>query len=706
MNAPVMNAPVDSQEIAAALGVSDRAARGRAIRESWPYTEVPVRGGRKRYYPIDSLPQDLRERIITHRILTAPTPANPPGNAGAALSRADLSPDSMDSRAPAGGAEYPANSSLSGAGDTPALPPGGDSPSSPGGVSFAAQKRPRRAYDRNALWDWFSRRPQSIQDEGKHRAEICLRLRALIDAGLRARRAIREVARASGLPESTLRRWWYGDGRILGAAHVHPGDYAPALAPRYAGCLQLAEMSPEAWEWIKADWLRAEQPALNACYRRLLSAAAEHGWEVPSYATVERRIKALPWQIVVLAREGEEALKRRLPHVKRLRSTLHALEAVCADGHTFDLRVELPSGSVGRPVLVAWQDIYSGKILAWRVGETLNQHLVRLSFGDLVQQYGVPEHAFLDNGREFANKWMTGGAPTRFRFAIRDDDPVGIFGLLGVTAHWTTPYHGQAKPIERAFRDLCEDIAKHPAAAGAYTGNSPVTKPDNYGSRALKWDEFVALVDEGIRAHNARTGRRTETARGRSFDQTFAESYASSVIRKASAEQRRLWLLAAEGVTVRDSGHVAIAGNLYWGEELAAHAGRRVVVRFDPDRLTDPVHIYMPDGAYIGEASCTQAQFIDAQAAKDHARANRQRIRAAREQLAAERRMDAIAAAQRLPAAPQTHEPAPPAAVRMIAPRRSGADKQQTDAIAQVDRRVMAMLDEWAAERRRLGTGT
>lgn len=620
-------------------------------------------------------------------------------------------------RAMAGGAEYPAI--LPGAaGSLPAFLPATSPTLSAGGLSISARAAPaaaekktsRRwrghAYDSESLWAWYASRPQSIQEEGRRRAGICAQVRTLIDSGVRARRAISEVARTTGTAEATLRRWWYGDGSILGAAHVSVGDYAPALAPRYVGCEDWAEMSPEAWEWVKADWLRPEQPALRACYRRLIRVAAERGWQVPSYATVQRRIADLPWQIVVLAREGIEALKRRLPHITRLRGTLHALEAVCADGHTFDLRVELPSGGIGRPVLVAWQDIYSGKILSWRVAETLSQHPVRLAFGELVERYGVPDHAFLDNGREFANKWLTGRAPTRFRFVIRDEDPIGIFGLLGITTHWTTPYHGQSKPIERAFRDLCEGIAKHPAAAGAYTGNSPAKKPDNYGARALRWDEFVALVDEGIREHNARTGRRTETARGRSFDETFTESYQRSVIRRPTAEQRRLWLLAAEGVTVRATGHVAIMNNLYWGEQVAALAGRRVVVRFDPDRLDQPVHVYTLDGIYVGEATCTQAAFMDAEAAKQHARANRQRIRAARAQLEAERKMRAIEAAQMLPAADRPDDPQPAAVQVMPAKRRArriDAEDGISPHVTQQERAVLALLDEWAREKRIVG---
>jgi hypothetical protein len=108
---------------------------------------------------------------------------------------------------------------------------------------------------------------------------------------------------------------------------------------------------------------------------------------------------------------------------------------------------------------------------------------------------------------------------------------------LGVKTHWTLPYRGSSKPIERAWRDLCEYVAKHPAMAGAYTGNKPTAKPDSYRERAIPIDEFRAHVDREIAAHNARQGRATETAKGRSFDATFAESYAQNPATEVTAEQ-------------------------------------------------------------------------------------------------------------------------------------------------------------------------
>jgi len=278
---------------------------------------------------------------------------------------------------------------------------------------------------------------------------------------------------------------------------------------------------------------------------------------------------------------------------------------------------------------------------------------VRLSFGALVERYGLPEHAYLDNGRGFASKWMTGGAPTRYRFKVKEEEPAGILTLLGITVHWTTPYHGQAKPIERAFRDLCEHVAKHPRLAGAYTGNNPLAKPENYASRAVALDAFLDVLTGEMAAHNARPGRRSAVCAGRSFDEAFARSYESRPIRKATREQRRLWLLAAEGIAVRRDGTVALSverRNRYAAPELLDHAGETVVVRFDPQDLHSLVFVYTMDGRFICQAECLEpVGFNDSEAAREHQRERKRYMRAARAQLAAEVRMSAIEAARLLP---------------------------------------------------------
>lgn len=520
------------------------------------------------------------------------------------------------------------------------------------------------AAGREEMWAWFGRLSPKKRAKAAQKLAALEAIEALVRSGTGKLQAMILAAKEAKVQVSSLYSW---ESATRG---FNRADWLPALAPRQAGAGREADCSPDAWAFIRADYLRPERPAFLGCYRRLQAAAVEHCWTVPAGRTLERRLLALPPGVRVLAREGAEALKRMYPAQVRDRGVFHALEAVNADGHRWDVFVKWPEGHVARPMMVAFQDLYSGKILAWRISETAHKGAVRLAFGDLVEEWGIPDYCWLDNGRDFASKWLTGGTPNRYRFKLRDDEPAGIMTQLGVGVHWTTPYAGQSKPIERAFRDFAGDLAKHPKFAGAYVGNSPMAKPENYGRAAVPLDVFTQTIAEGIAEHNARIGRRSPTAAGRSFDATFAESYERAPIRRATAEQRRLWLLAAEGVGVASQdGSVRLMGNRYWAPFLLDFRGQKVAVRFDPEALHDDLQVYRLDGGYLGAAPCTEAAgFADADAARDHARARKAWTRGVKDMLAAERKLSIADVAALLPKI----EPAPAPERRVVRLATSG----------------------------------
>src|SRR3546814_140018 len=229
-----------------------------------------------------------------------------------------------------------------------------------------------------------------------------------------------------------------------------------------------------------------------------------------------------------------------LPAQERTVAELHALELVNIDGHKVDVFVKWPDGRIVRPIIIGIQDVYSRKFLSHRVSDTESVIPTRLAMADLFREFGIPKGCVLDNGRAFASKWITGGAKTRFRFKIKGEEPVGVLTGLGVRTHWTIPYRGQSKPIERAWRDFCDTIAKHPAFAGAYTGNKPDAKPENYGSPAVPLDLFRAVFAREIARHNARQGRRPEIAAGRSLAAAFNASYARAPTGQATPEPLRM----------------------------------------------------------------------------------------------------------------------------------------------------------------------
>jgi len=549
----------------------------------------------------------------------------------------------------------------------------------------------------NEAWLAFERLPEKAKATARRKLDAVERIE-LLERSMTREAAIALVAAEDRVSASTLRGW------LRLAAQAVRADRLPALAPRHKGRTAKAECDPRAWDFLVADYLRPEEPCFVACFERMREAAEAHGWgPIPSSKTLKRRIeREIPRGVRVIARKGRSDAQRLFPHQTRDRSVFSALQAITADGHTFDVFVKFADGRIGRPVLLAIQDLYSGMIVGWRLGESECWPLVRLAFLDMMEGFGIPEHAYLDNGRSFASKWLTGGAVNRYRFKVKEGEPQGLLTAVGIQVHWTTPYHGQAKPIERAFRDMCEEIAKHPRCAGAYTGNSPMAKPDNYSSRAIPFGEFETLVASEIARHNAKPGRRAANCQGRSFAETYREGAASAVITRASREQLRLFMMASDLITSRKpSGEIQLGGNRYWAEPLVDFAGRKMIVRFDPQDLQAGIAVYQADGRFVTEASCIEATgFNDAEAARKHSAERRRLVRAYSDFLELERRLtiDQVADLMPTPKVPDV-EPVRPAAVRLVAGERAPAQSEWSGqesfsrAVDLIDRGVIQFPD-------------
>ncbi len=517
-----------------------------------------------------------------------------------------------------------------------------------------------------ADWNAFDALPNSKKKIAKKRLEAIKKVETLVRAGQSRTAAVSQVASESGVSTATLYNW------IKLTRGLRADARLPALAPRQAGRITLTDCPDEALQILKSDWLRLSKPSFEACFDRLCLIADEKGWSLPAARTLWRRLQnQVPEAVQVLCRDGMEKMERMFPPMDRDRSHFHAMECLNADGHRWDVFVvDEPGGKPYRPLMLAIQDLYSGKFVGWRYAKSEGADTVRLAFGDVFKNYGIPDRVWLDNGRGFASKWITGGTPNRFRFKVKAEDPVGVLTALGIQIHWTRPYRGQSKPIERAFRDFCDRIAKHPAFEGAYTGNSTSTKPENYGTRAIPIEQFKAVVDAGIAQHNAKMGRRTRVCNGvSSFDEVFAKSYADAPVRQAGEAQLRQFLLAAEKrFADRKTGSVEIFGTRYWSDVIAALRGNHVVVRFDPDHLDQPVHVYRLDGSYVGQAPVMQAgKFDSVEDAREHERKRKAWIKAQKDYAACEKALQPAQIAAMLPEIDELPDLPRPKVARMVA---------------------------------------
>lgn len=533
---------------------------------------------------------------------------------------------------------------------------------------------------RDEAWRWFEAQPEKVKDNARKKLAVLQAVEGLEPAAGSRHLAVTMIAKAQALGARTIWGWF---ALVEG---IRLDDRLPYLAPRHRAVDtsdRKKDCAPEFFDLIKSDFLRLEQPPFTDCYRRAVKVAKAKGWDILPERTMRRRLdETVSEPMQVLARKGLDAVKRMFPPQVRDKTCLSALEAVNADFHKFDVFVRWPAPkgeqpTILRPQMVAFQDIYSGRILSWRLDVSANSTAVMLAAGEMIETWGIPQHVLLDNGREFAAKSITGGTATRFRFKVREDDLPGLFTGLGCTIHWATPYSGQSKPIERAFRDMCQSIAKDPRFAGAYTGNRPDAKPENYGSKAIDLEEFLRVCAEGIEEFNTRQGRRSEVAWGRSFAEVFAESYATAPIRKATAEQRRLWLLGAEGLRADSkTGAIQFQGNEFWADWMHEVAGKRVIVRFDPADLWAGLHVYSAANAYLGHAPVrVKAGFFSIDEARMQARARGAWLKAEKAALDAQRRYHATEIGAMLDELPS--DPAPKVEAKVVKPTFGGRGKAQ-----------------------------
>lgn len=529
-------------------------------------------------------------------------------------------------------------------------------------LDLPKKEKAKPTYCREALWGRWSKTNNTAKEKAQQALRTVQAVNELRKNGIKLMDAYQSVCEEYGVALSTLRR---NCAKVKG---IDECDWAPALLPKNFEVAQtqkkerFAFVTPDAWEFFKADYLRNKQPTLMACYLRLKDTAKGKGWIIPSVQSLSRRLEhEVPIQQRVMLREGEHALHQMFPPQERTVEGLHALEWINGDGYQHNVFVRWFNGEIIRPKTWFWQDIYSRKIIGWRCDISENTDSIRLSLMDVCERYGIPKEITLDNTRAAANKWMTGGVPNRYRFIVKEDDPLGIIPMLGIKLHWSSVIlgkgHGQAKPIERAFGvgGLDELIDGDPRCEGAYTGPNPMAKPDNYGSRAVDAEEFLQVIAKGVELYNERPNRNTEVCKGfMSFNQAFNTSYEVAPIRKASQEQLQMMMLEAEAVRVSRHGTISLdAGgslkgrkNRYFNEPLMDCIGQKVVARFDPMNLHSSVEVYTLNGVRICTAGCIdKSGFGDTQAAREHTRKRTQFTKAHKAAALAQKQMDALEAA-------------------------------------------------------------
>lgn len=343
---------------------------------------------------------------------------------------------------------------------------------------------------------------------------------------------------------------------------------------------------------------------LKTAYNRTAREAEAQGWgKLPSFQTARRDFANLDAAVIAVLREGDTALKRLSPTVRRDYTAFALHDQWTMDGRRMDLMVRDSKGEFGpkglpfRLWLYAVMDMRSRFLVGYAIGDALNADLVRDALMDAFKrtQRIAPKCVQVDNGMEAAAKEITGGAPWRLRGKVKEDEIIGLLPFLGVEVSWATPAHGQTKPIERLFGTLARMCETRPEFKGAYCGNTPEARPKEWdASKAVSIDLVRELFAEELGAY-LRTPHRGDGMDGKSPMQMYTElmNAAGYVPRQISALQMRVCALSAVPITIQKDGSFIIHGARYYSVETARLAkGRGYYARYNRHDLAEPVFVY------------------------------------------------------------------------------------------------------------------
>ena len=530
---------------------------------------------------------------------------------------------------------------------------------------------------------WFFTMPKNAQAEAFRRAELLWAFEDMeVPEGEKKSYLAEAWAKERGTSRATLYKWRQS------VAHLERHQWAYALVPeRRKGNMPgapKADIDPGLWDFIKSEWLTQSKPALRHVYRRAVALANARDLDLPAEKTIARRLAALPLPLVTLMREGEKALDDMYPPMRRDYSTLAVHEIWNADGHMFDAHVRWADGSVSRPIVIAWQDVRTRMIVGFAIGKSESAHLVRQALtAGLERTRAIPQRAYLDNGRAFASKEISGGQATRYRFKVKPDEMQGVLTMLQVDVTWAKPYNGRAKPIERFWQTLTA-MARRSEFVGAYCGNKIDNRPEEHDIKnAVDVALFERLLHEEIEAYHDRA-HRGDSMDGRSPRQVYEALMASTVVRQPTASQVRRCTLAAQPIKLNRHGEFFILENRYGSDACAALPRHvRYMAYYDPNDTALAVELWDGEDLVATVPALDSLGFADRNAAQDHARAKNAHKRGMREQTRAMQAMDK-ARDRTTPRDPQATPgaPLPRARVPQLAHLGAGAGKPKAGGAA------------------------
>lgn len=381
------------------------------------------------------------------------------------------------------------------------------------------------------------------------------------------------------ITKSKLFRWQrkYKNGDVAGLIDLRGGHNRGQVS-----------IQPEAWEYFYALYMTLQKRSIQRCWEYT---KAEYP-NIPTVSAFERKIETIPKLAVIFYREGEKAFNDALVSMERSRKDINSNDIWFSDHHLVDVAVINNRGRVFRPWLTVFFDARASKVISFIVRDksadaTVIKQCLRIG----MEKHGVPKELYFDNGKDYREK------------SFNADFPLSLTKQLGINQIYATPYHGQAKTVERFFGTMEDRFCKF---LPTYLGKDAKKRPENMRvtfdklkDQCPTMEQFTELLSGYFEEYNNTPSKGIDMG-GKCPDQVYFENL---VTKNEVRDKSILRILCGtfDQRTVQKNG-VQYQGRFYYHTSLLSHLGEKVIINYDPYNM-DELNIFDTDMRAICRAS-------------------------------------------------------------------------------------------------------
>jgi len=547
-----MHNTVTVKAIATTLRITERAVQVRASKESWPFEEQAGRGGKRRRYPVRSLPEDVRQAF-----------------AAAMLTGGDTPPAVTAVGLPAATVQVEATSL----------------------ATLTAHQR-EAALARLAFVREIERAVPFIGKE------------AAIHNLVQAAKESTLAPRLAGLVAVANDRMAAGRGlsrrRLYDWCRMFAAGGEAALAPHHPGkVMTVPDWAPA----FLAIWQRPQKPTVADAYREF---ADNYEGRPPSIFAVRRFLAKMADPDREAGRDTGNALLHRRPHKRRSTDELWPTDVYTADGTTFDAEIQHPiHGRPFKPEVTFIVDVATRRCVGMSIGEAEGAGTVLDALRMACLFGGIPAMFYTDNGPGYVNNLME--APGTGML-----DHLGIDAVRAIPGRpqgkglMERAVKTLCEPLAKRLPSCTHADMDQDAAHTIFKITRADVKKHGKSKLLPTWETFKAALLARVEEYNATphrglpriedqvTGRRRHLSPNEYWGQFVSRGFEPFTVPAAIRDE-----LFMPGIPRKvRNGEVALANNVYFAEELADFHGDWVDVRYD---IWDPsqVRCWTTDGELI-----------------------------------------------------------------------------------------------------------